>query len=105
MTTVLYQPEEYRLRLEGHANATEDGMDPICAGASALAWALVESASDRPDYSASVEIDPYKPLIDVRCRPDEEAQERCRYMFEVILGGLALIAEAFPEDMQIKVGG
>lgn len=104
MTTVLYQPEEYRLRVDGHAGATEDGIDPVCAGASALAWALVEAATNRGEYYTALFIDEKKAVIDVRCRPKSEAQDKCRYMFEVILGGLMLIAEAFPENMQIKVG-
>lgn len=104
MTTVLYEPAEYRLLLTGHAKSAES-MDPICAGASALAWALVEAATDRADYRASLLIEPKDPKIDVRCDPQPEAIKDCRYMFEVILGGLMLIAEAYPENMQIRIGG
>lgn len=105
MTKVLYEPGEYRLRVEGHAGASEDGMDPVCAGASALAWALVEAATNRGEYYSSLFIDDKAPVIDVRCSPKIEAQDKCRYMFEVILGGLMLIAEAYPQNMQIKIGG
>ena len=105
MTAVLYEPEEYRLRVEGHAQATDDGFDPVCAGASALAWALVEAATNREDFSACLHIDPVKAIIDVRCYPAEKARKACRYMFEIILGGLLLISEAHPDNLRIKIGG
>lgn len=105
MTNVLYEPGDYRLRLVGHAGATENGFDPVCAGASALGWALVEAATDDPDYGTCLTIDRKKPEIDVRCTPVPDAETKCRQMFEVILGGLMLIAEAHPEHMTIMIGG
>ena len=105
MTKVLYEPGKYRLKLEGHAGATENGVDTICAGASALAWALVEAATNNPDYNATYDIDPDEALIDVQCEPTEAAADSCFYMFEVVLGGLMLIAEAYPEFMEIRIGG
>lgn len=105
MTTVVYDPENFRLSISGHAKAA-NGIDPVCAGASALAWAMVEAATNEPEYNASLlSINPEGPLIDVQCEPEDGAKEKCRYMFEIILGGLQLIAEAFPENMEIKMGG
>ena len=72
MTTVMYEPANFRLRLTGHAKSAES-MDPICAGASALAWALVEAATERADYRASLQIEPQKPEIDVRGEIGEDA--------------------------------
>ncbi len=104
MTSVLYEPEEYRLRVEGHAGAA-DGIDPVCAGVSALAWALVEAATARDDFDAALFINDAEAVIEVECSPSAEAAGDCRYMFEIILGGLMLIAEAHPEHMQIRIGG
>lgn len=104
MTSVQYDPGEFRLRVEGHAAAT-DGIDPVCAGVSALAWALVEAATARQDYNAQLHIDGETPVIEVQCRPEGKAGKRCRYMLEIIMGGLMLIAEAHPEHVQIKIGG
>lgn len=105
MTRVLYEPAKYRLCVEGHAMASTDGVDPVCAGISALAWTLADAASNRPDYGAVLHIDPNGPVIDVRCVPKPAAMRTCRYMFEVIMGGLQLIAEAHPENVEIKIGG
>lgn len=104
MTTVLYEPSAYRLCVQGHAGADKE-MDPVCAGASALTWALVEAATNRADYNAQLMINGKNAVIDVSCDPEEEAAEPCRQMFEIILGGLMLIAEAHPENMTIKIGG
>lgn len=101
MTRVWYEPDEFRLRVEGHAGATENGIDIVCAGASALAWTLVEAATERPDYNAALFIDPERAIIDVRCSPKPRACAACRYMFEIIVGGLRLIAEAHPEFLRI----
>lgn len=104
MTSVFYEPGEYRLRVEGHAGAA-DGIDPVCAGASALAWALVEAATARDEYRASLFVDERNAVIEVECEPTADAARDCRYMFEIILGGLMLIAEAHPDNMQIRIGG
>lgn len=101
MTRVLWEPENFRLRVEGHARATETGIDPVCAGASALAWALVEAATEHEEFNAVLHIDPDRAVIDVRCRPIPIARAACLYMFEIIAGGLTLIAEAHPEYMRI----
>ena len=105
MTRILYDPEEYRLCVSGHAAAAENGPDPVCAGISALAWALVEAATARKEYNAHLHIDNAMPKIDVQCFPEGKSGKRCIYMFEVIMGGLMLIAEADPEHVQIKIGG
>lgn len=104
MTTITYDEGGYRLRMEGHAGATADGIDPICAGASALGWALVEAATNREDYYARLIIQPETALIDVKCSPTRESKKACRQMFEIILGGLTLLAEAYPDNVRIKEG-
>lgn len=101
MTLVTYEPKNYRLRLEGHARATQSGFDPVCAGASALAWTLVEAATNREDYGAHLFIDPDKAVIDVQCSPKRAAAADCRYLFQIILDGLTLIAEAHPDHLRI----
>ena len=104
MTTISYDEGDWRLRLEGHAEATADGIDPVCAGASALGWTLVEAATNREDYNAKLLIEPERALIDVKCSPTRESRKACRQMYEIILGGLTLLAEAYPDNVRIKEG-
>lgn len=101
MTRVIWEPSDCRLRVEGHAGATENGMDPVCAGVSAIAWTLVEAATNREDYGAHLFIDPDKAVIDVQCSPKRGAAADCRYLFQIILDGLTLIAEAHPDHLRI----
>lgn len=105
MTYVLYDPVNYRMQIKGHANVSQDGRDPVCAGCSALAWALVEASTEQVEYHARLYIDEKKPVIDVCCRPEPDAEKACLYMFEVIMGGLLLISEAHPENVRIRIGG
>lgn len=103
MTKAVYEPDDFHLRIEGHAEAAKP-IDPICAGISALAWALVEASTDRACYRAALFLDDRKGIIDVRCDPENGARKDCRYMFEIIVGGLQLIAQRYPDNLQI-IGG
>ena len=104
MTKVTYEPEEYHLRVEGHAGAIqENGEDLVCAAASALAWALINAATEHNEYWPKIHIDREKAVIDVRCSPEQTVRKACRYMFDIIAGGLALMADKHPEN--IRIGG
>lgn len=102
MTRVLWEPEDLHLKVEGHAGATVDGFDPVCAGISALSWALVDAVTERETIRAAVLIDPERAIIDVRCRPETGSRTRCRAIFDTVLCGLRLIADAAPDYITIK---
>ncbi len=103
MTNVTYEPEEYSLRVEGHTGAAPAGEDLICAAASALAWTLVRAAIKRSEYRPRLFIDREQAVVDVQCFPEESAESDCRYLFEIIAGGFAVIEEHDPEH--IRTGG
>ena len=46
MTKITYHPQEYHLRIEGHAGFAEAGEDLVCAGISVLGWTLVAGAEE-----------------------------------------------------------
>ncbi len=100
MTTVLYEPEEFRLRIEGHAGSAPKGGDLVCAAVSALAWTLVGAAQE---FRAGIRIDEAKAIIDVRCWPSAKDEDKCEYMFGIIMGGFRLLADKYPE--YIMMGG
>lgn len=103
MIHVMYEPREYHLRIEGHALAAPAGEDLVCAAASALAWTLVRAATQRSEYRPRLFIDREKAIIDVECFPDKSAESDCRYLFEIIAGGLAVIEKNNPKN--IMIGG
>lgn len=101
MIRVTFEPREHRLRVEGHALAAPAGEDLVCAAASALAWTLVRAATRRSEYRPRLFIDREKAVVDVRCFPEQGAERDCRYLFEIIAGGLAVLAEHNPENIRI----
>ena len=101
MIRVTYEPREHRLRVEGHALAAPAGEDLVCAAASALAWTLVRAATKRSEYRPRLFIDRERAVVDVQCFPEESAESDCRYLFEIIAGGLAVIEKHNPENIRI----
>lgn len=102
MTTVtVYEGQPFRMRVEGHAGASAGGFDPVCAGASMLAWTLTEAATDKADYHARLHIDELTPVIEVRCEPESRSRKSCEYLFSIIRGGFDLLAEQYPDHIQI----
>jgi len=100
LTEIRYEPGRYRIRITGHAGAGEKGRDIVCAGVSALAFALLRQAGGE---EAAVTVDPAAALIDVRCAPaDEAAALRCRAMLDTVAGGLRLIAETWPDYVRFE---
>lgn len=103
MTTITtYRDNPCRLRAEGHSGYAEAGADIVCAGVSALMWALLAAADEAQSYHAWAHIDEGEAVIDVSCAPDESAKERCAYLFGVIRGGLEALAEEYPDNIRIK---
>lgn len=103
MTRVIYEPERYHLRIEGHAGAGEAGCDPVCAGASALGFTLLTAADETPGYHTHVFADRKAGVLDIQCYPDEELRERCGYLFHVIHEGLRLVEK--DAGGYLRIGG
>lgn len=91
------------IRIEGHANAVDSGVDPVCAGVSALGFTLLAAADERPEFHPHVYANQDKAVLDVQCYPDEDAKEQCEYLFSIIHAGLRLI-ESENKDF-LRIGG
>ena len=94
MTKVLYEPGKWHLRIEGHAGSAPKGEDLVCAGVSALGFALLLAAGD---YDADVVTDAETGVMDVRCRPGPIECPMVETMLDTIAGGLELLAGQYPE--------
>ena len=96
MTRIFYDPVQYHLRIEGHAGEAAKGEDIVCAGISALAFALLKAATE--DWRPEIEQDEKKGIIDIKCRPKSVWDiYHCAFSMETIAGGLELIAEEYPQ--------
>ena len=100
MTNVIWYPERQLMRIAGHAGAAPEGEDLVCAAISTLTWTLGAAAEE---FAGRTEIDSARAWVEIRAAPEgEEDTARCRYLFEVIAGGFAGIAEKFPEYLRIE---
>ena len=100
MTRVRYYPDLFRMEIRGHAGSAPAGQDLVCAAESILAFQLIESASDVPEYAASIYMNDRDGIISVECSPDEEHEERCRHMFQVIHTGFEVLAAKYPQNVR-----
>ena len=94
MTKVLYEPGKWHLRIEGHAGSAPKGEDLVCAGVSALGFALLLAAGD---FDADIVTDEETGVMDVMCRPGPLNQGECMAMLDTIAGGLELLAGQHPD--------
>lgn len=95
MTRAVYDREELRMSLEGHAGAGVKGQDPVCAALSMLAMALERRVKEREEeYLPAVSRSPGRVVI--ACSPEPEWEDSCRECFDTVAAGLALLAEELP---------
>lgn len=104
MTRITYDPEELMLEVNGHAGHGAIGEDIVCAGVSALSFALMGAATDRAEYMAHLYINEKDGVIRVRCYPDEEHRDLCREMFNTVMQGYEVLAETYPDNVTIEGG-
>ena len=101
MTKVTYHPEEFRMRIEGHAGAAPKGEDIVCAAATILGWTLIGGAEEEPEYRMHLYLN--DGIIEVQCYPQEGWEDKCRYLFDTIARGFDLMAGRYPDF--IEMGG
>ena len=87
----------------GHAYAGPIGADLVCAGLSALAYAMVASLR-REEAASSLErlstlMEPGYVSVTVRAKPAKRA--RIRGMLDACLTGFSLLAKTYPENVRI----
>ena len=104
MTRVRYDPDRLRMDVRGHALQDEAGKDIVCAGISALIFALLNAATDSPDYTTHYYVNRREAHITIQCYVDEQHEAACREMFRTVLYGLALIQKEHPDYLDITGG-
>ena len=94
------------MELRGHAGFAELGRDPVCAGASVLAMTLAQCAkvmeeAGRLRKKAHILLRGGRALVTVK--PREGYYDEARHLFWVGETGLRLLAEAYPENVSVKM--
>lgn len=99
MVDIVYERKRYRVTAVGHAGAGEHGSDPVCAAVSALICTLAAYA--RQLGTAATRLEPGNAFVALaprrRCRPVAEL------VFDVLCGGLSLIARQYPDNVRYRV--
>lgn len=101
MITARYTTEDgkYTLTVEGHAGYDEPGKDIVCAGVSALVYALLGWLEDHPEDTEYVDMS-MEDGASVSCVGDE----RVGAVFEAIFTGIEMIACRYPDHVS-AIGG
>lgn len=101
MTTVIYEPSEHSMTIEGHAGYATTGSDIICAACSVLSRTLVETVSDyESELDPDIRVDPDNARISVRCNPTARYEQICRTVFMTVFTGFKALEEDFPDYVQ-----
>ena len=95
-----------RMSMHGHAGYDELGKDPVCAGASVLAFTLAQYVSNLEEEGGLES----KPTIRiatgnmrVKCRPKPACWGEAATIFNFTHLGMRLLSEAYPKHVQTKV--
>jgi len=90
----------HSLVLIGHANYDNAGKDIVCAGASAIVYALLGWLENNEDDLEYINADVHDGNVQVACA----GGDRTAAAFEMTIIGLEQLAEAYPDHVQINTG-
>lgn len=102
MTTVRYEPDEYRMTISGHAGSGKAGEDLVCAAVTALARTLQAGTLEHPEYQAAFYENQKAGEMSVQCFPEEDTAAFCDYLFRIILCGFRTVADHYPEYVTVE---
>ena len=104
MTEIVYDPGALKISIVGHAGAGEYGKDIVCAALSILAQTLERRLIDEAElFLPAVEKEPGRMMV--FCRAEEEAEERCREIFDTVFAGFTVLAENYPRFVNAVMTG
>lgn len=102
MITVTFKPKEHELSVAGHANYAEEGKDIVCAAVSILFYSLVASIEEEMlEGNLTKEIKKGESIL--RCTPKKGYEGTIELIFWTILNGLSLMAEAYPDYVNLVI--
>ena len=93
------------LVLKGHANSAEKGKDLVCCAESMLTQALLQTLIDmekEKKTSMNWAGSQRSGTLCIRATPAEGQEEVIRAVFRVCVTGLRMLAEQYPEYIELK---
>jgi uncharacterized protein YsxB (DUF464 family) len=106
MINITFNPDKYELTVEGHANYGEKGEDIVCAAISTLFYtlgeAIFQSADMLTEEPTFKDNDGKGYLI---CHPKKEFEGNIARTYWTILTGMEMVADNYPKNVTLEVGG
>lgn len=100
MIKIEFDSVNLSLTAEGHAGYAPAGEDIVCAGVSALIYAL-PSAFNRTHIAHYMDTEAQRGYIHIKARPTINQRFMCLVIYQAIMGGLENIAQQYPEHIQL----
>lgn len=94
MIEIRYAEQPHELKITGHADYNS-GQDIVCAGVSAITYALLQYLEDR-----GIQTDAGRKGASVICSEDNK---EVRTAFEMALTGYQMIAEEYPDNVRVTI--
>ena len=101
MTDIIYDRENLRLSMEGHAKAAPLGQDIVCAALSMLMMCLERRLRDYDD-GVWLRVKKAEASASIEAVAEEELVEQCRESFDTVFAGFMLLAENVPEHVRAR---
>jgi len=104
MIEIIFNPEEYRLTISGHANYKREGEDIVCAGVSTLVHTLYGSLQQAEEMieNGSLRCEMEKGRTVISCKAKPEFEGNIGLIYWTILNGFQMVAERSPEYVTLK---
>lgn len=95
------EAEKTGIRMEGHAGQAEKGQDIVCAGASAILYALVYGL-DQIGALDECDLESGKAMVSAETGEDGEPTPEARGMLRMAVAGLDLITTKYPDYVHMQ---
>lgn len=101
MINVIYNRLEVSMTLSGHAGYAEPGKDIVCAGASALIYAVPEELRSR-GFKYFADAAEKEGFITIKAYPSAEERHSCLVIFDTVFSGLKELARNYPQYVHVE---
>ena len=105
MIEVVYQRDENRVTVKGHAHSGEVGHDLVCASASILIYTLASFARNtskaKQSHKLTLRLD--NGDSEVSCKAKRGYKPAITLVFDSICGGFELLARNYPQNITYEI--
>lgn len=105
MINITIDPEQFELKISGHANYDEKGKDIVCAAVSILFYTLADALQSTPHIIEKLDKAIGDEESSIKCVPKAEYISNVALMYWMTLNGMQLIADDYSDYVSLNVVG